>query len=178
MDTAKSTKGRSTGKDYPISRSLLLTPKDNQMLAELSRRWKCSAAEVVRRLIREKALQVGLAEGSGSQHAGAFGEQDGQRTPDAEPAVPAIEIVRDPAIRSGAPIFAGTRTAIHDVVGYARSYKGDLEQVSEDALPHLSVDQIRAAMAWYEMHREEIDEILHRRQQGYERLLARTLDAD
>jgi uncharacterized protein (DUF433 family) len=81
-------------------------------------------------------------------------------------------IVRDPERCGGKPTLAGTRTGVHDVVSYAHLYGGDLERVREEALPHLNMAQIRAAMDWYGEHREEIDEILRRRRERYERGLA------
>jgi uncharacterized protein (DUF433 family) len=80
------------------------------------------------------------------------------------------EIVKDPKRCAGNPILAGTRTAVHDVVSYARRFGGDLERVRAKALPHLSLEQIRAAMVWYEEHPHEIEEILRRRQEEYESL--------
>jgi uncharacterized protein (DUF433 family) len=80
-------------------------------------------------------------------------------------------IVRDPRRCGGDPILAGTRTAVHDVVSYNQLYGRDLSQVQE-ALPHLSLDQIRAALAWYGEHQQEIDELLKQRREDYERGLA------
>jgi uncharacterized protein (DUF433 family) len=84
-----------------------------------------------------------------------------------------IEIVRDPKRCAGDPILAGTRTAVHDVVSYARLFDGDIERVRNEALPHLSAEQIRTALDWYREHSEEIDEILRRRKEDHERGLAR-----
>jgi uncharacterized protein (DUF433 family) len=84
---------------------------------------------------------------------------------------PGVAIVRDPRRCGGDPILAGTRTAVHDVVSYNQIYGGDLSQVPE-ALPHLSLDQIHAALAWYSEHRQEINGILKRRREDYERGLA------
>jgi uncharacterized protein (DUF433 family) len=81
-------------------------------------------------------------------------------------------IVRDPNRCGGDPTLAGTRTAVHDVVSYVNLYSGDLERVREDALPHLSLDQIHAAMEWYGEHRQEVDDILSERRDCYERGLA------
>src|SRR5262249_55233453 len=61
-------------------------------------------------------------------------------------AVPQAEVVRDPDRCGGAPILAGTRTGVHDVVSYAQLFGGDLERVRDKALPHLSLVQVRAAM--------------------------------
>jgi uncharacterized protein (DUF433 family) len=78
-------------------------------------------------------------------------------------------IVRDPERCAGDPILDGTRTAVHDVVSYARAFNGDLEQVRDEALSHLSMKQVRAAMAYYAEHTEEIEEILRQRREEYAR---------
>lgn len=82
-------------------------------------------------------------------------------------------IVRDPETCGGKPILGGTRTGVHDVVGYAELYGGDLERVRVEALPHLTKQQIHSAMEWYGDHREEVDEILRRRRERYQRGLAK-----
>lgn len=87
---------------------------------------------------------------------------------------PAIQIERDPERRSGAPTLAGTRTAIHDIVSYCRLYEGDIQRVVEEALPHLTIEQVQAALAWYQDHQEEIDERLRRRRERYQGLTAQT----
>lgn len=89
-----------------------------------------------------------------------------------ELASPPIEIVRDPERRGGAPTLAGTRTAIHDIVSYFQVYRGNVEQIVEEALPHLTPEQVEAALEWYRGHQEEIDAILRRRRERYERRLA------
>ena len=90
---------------------------------------------------------------------------------EAAAAQPDVAVVRDPRRCGGDPTLAGTRTAVHDVVSYARLYGGDLAQVHE-TLPHLTLDQIHAALAWYGEHRQEIDDILERRREDYDRGLA------
>jgi uncharacterized protein (DUF433 family) len=94
-----------------------------------------------------------------------------QKSPVAATATSEPAIVRDPKRCGGDPILAGTRTAVHDVVSYTRLYGGDISQVQE-TLPHLSFDQIHAALAWYGEHRQEIDDILEKRREDYERGLA------
>src|SRR5947208_1005267 len=82
-------------------------------------------------------------------------------------------IVREPERCGGKPTLSGTRTGVHDVVGYAALYGGHLERVREEALPHLTMEQIRGAMEWYGDHQEEIDEILRKRREHYQRGLTR-----
>src|SRR5262245_16401682 len=87
------------------------------------------------------------------------------------------EIVQNPRIRAGKPVLAGTRVGVHDVVRYASLYGGNLERVRAEALPHLSVEQLQAALAWYDVHRELIDEILDTAQRDYDAGLAGPADA-
>jgi len=114
------------------------------LLQELARQDGCSAVAVVRRLIRKEAADRGVM-------------------------FPAV--VRDPNRCAGDPILAGTRTAVHDVVASARIYSGDLAQLQAE-LPHLSMGQIRAALAWYGEHTAEIDEILRQVHEDYAQGLA------
>ncbi len=89
-----------------------------------------------------------------------------------DPAAPEAVIVCHPGTCGGAPVLAGTRIGVHHVVSYAQAYHQDLERVHREALPHLTMEQIHVAMAWYEEHREEIDEILRQHRESYERGLA------
>jgi uncharacterized protein (DUF433 family) len=86
-------------------------------------------------------------------------------------------IVRDPKRCGGDPTLAGTRITVHDIVSYAHLYEGDLERVRQEALPDLSIAQLRAAMDWYGEHQQEIDAILLERSEEYERGVAAADDA-
>jgi uncharacterized protein (DUF433 family) len=83
-----------------------------------------------------------------------------------------VMIVRDHKKCGGDPTLAGTRITVHDIVSYARLYGGDLERVREEALPDLSLAQLRAAIDWYAEHQQEIDAILRERSEEYERGVA------
>jgi uncharacterized protein (DUF433 family) len=87
----------------------------------------------------------------------------------------AAPIVRDPHRCAGDPILAGTRTAVHDVVSYARRFNWDLQRVRDEALPHLSLEQVSAAVAWYRENTAEIDAILAATHADYVRGLAETM---
>ena len=58
METTKRKPGRPPGKEFPAARTLLLTDEDNEALNALADKWECSAAEVVRRLIRREAKRL------------------------------------------------------------------------------------------------------------------------
>jgi hypothetical protein len=60
MEKQPKSRGRPAGKEFPAARTLLLTSEDDVVLNDLARTWGCSAAAAVRRLIREKATELGL----------------------------------------------------------------------------------------------------------------------
>jgi hypothetical protein len=64
MEKSSKSRGRPPGKEYPATRTLLLTSDDDLALNELARTWGCSAAAAVRRLIREKAKDLSLGPAS------------------------------------------------------------------------------------------------------------------
>jgi len=67
----------------------------------------------------------------------------------------ATSIVHDKRILGGEPVIEGTRTPVRAVIEYLRLY-GSKERVLE-ALPHLTADQLEAAIAYYEIHPEEVE---------------------
>lgn len=67
----------------------------------------------------------------------------------------ATSIVHDKQILGGEPVIEGTRTPVRAVIEYLGLY-GSKEGVLE-ALPHLTADQLEAAIAYYEIHPEEIE---------------------
>jgi uncharacterized protein (DUF433 family) len=87
--------------------------------------------------------------------------------------LPAVEIERDPARCGGNPVIAGTRMTVHDIVADVQLNGGDVQRVVED-FPDLTVEVVTAVMAWYQEHKDEIDDILRRRREDYQRLLAET----
>lgn len=78
-------------------------------------------------------------------------------------------IVSDKHTLGGNPRIAGTRIGVHHVIGYLRLYEGDLEKVRAEALEHLSMEELRAAVAWYVAHPEVIDTIIRENRETYER---------
>jgi uncharacterized protein (DUF433 family) len=65
-------------------------------------------------------------------------------------------IVRNPEILDGEPVVAGTRVPVRVLVQYDRIYCHDLEQLGH-SYPTLTRADIEEALAFYEVHREEID---------------------
>ena len=67
----------------------------------------------------------------------------------------ATSIVHDKRILGGEPVIEGTRTPVRAVIEYLRLY-GSKERVLA-VLPHLTADQLEAAIAYYEIHPEEVE---------------------
>jgi uncharacterized protein (DUF433 family) len=67
----------------------------------------------------------------------------------------ATSIIHDKRILGGEPVIEGTRTPVRAVIEYLQLY-GSKERVLE-ALPHLTADQLEAAIAYYEIHPEEVE---------------------
>ena len=79
-------------------------------------------------------------------------------------------IARNPEIRQGRPILAGTGVSVRSV---AVRYKRGLtpEQIAA-SYGHLSLAQVYAALAYYHANREEIEADLADEDQLYDRLVS------
>jgi len=64
-------------------------------------------------------------------------------------------IDRNPEIRGGRPILAGTGVTVSRVVGWYRL--GLSPEEIADRIGHLSLAQVHAALAYYHANREEIE---------------------
>ena|SRR6266487_2268292 len=64
-------------------------------------------------------------------------------------------ITRDPKIRGGRPIIAGTGMTVRRIVGW---YQLGLspEEIAQE-IPHVTLAQVYAALAYYHANRAEID---------------------
>jgi len=76
-----------------------------------------------------------------------------------EPAVEGIE--RVPGRCGGYPLIAGTRVAVRHVIEHLRVNGGGLGELA-DAFPHLSSDQIEAALLYYARFPHAVDEDIRR----------------
>lgn len=83
---------------------------------------------------------------------------------DGEP--PPRRIVRD---ERGSALVAGANTKVVEIVSHQRAYGGTAEEIQQD-LPHPTIAQVEAALAYAEEHREEIEEDLATRAREVERL--------
>lgn len=79
-------------------------------------------------------------------------------------------IIRDPHLRGGIPIIAGTATSVQRI---AVLYKqgNSAEEIAAD-LDHLTLAQVYAALTYYHANRAEIEADLAAEQAEYERLAA------
>lgn len=77
-------------------------------------------------------------------------------------------ITRNPEIRSGRPILAGTGVSVRSIVIH---YKHGLtpEQIA-DEYGHLSLAQVYVALTYYHANREEIETDLEEEEKLYDRL--------
>lgn len=64
-------------------------------------------------------------------------------------------ITKDEAICGGEPIIQGTRVTVRDIVEYMGLY-GSEGRVLQ-ALPDLTLEDLRAALEYFQAHREEIE---------------------
>jgi type I restriction enzyme R subunit len=69
----------------------------------------------------------------------------------------------------GVPVIAGANTKVVEVVSHQRAY-GETPAEMAANLPHLRLDQIEAALDYYQAHRDEIDGDLERRLAAVRRL--------
>lgn len=67
-------------------------------------------------------------------------------------------IVRTPEIRGGRPRLAGTGVTVRRIVGWYKLGLSPEEIVQE--IPHLTLAQVYAALAYYHANREEIEQDL------------------
>lgn len=68
-------------------------------------------------------------------------------------------ITKDPRICQGKPIIRGTRISVSNIVELYYLLGWDVQKII-DAYPHLSDQQIMAAIEYYESHKAEIDSYL------------------
>ncbi|MGH2457289.1 MAG: DUF433 domain-containing protein, partial [Chloroflexota bacterium] len=70
-----------------------------------------------------------------------------------------------PGVQGGEPVVRETRTPVRTIAGYFNAYHGKFEEV-QNALPHLTQEQIEAAMDYYRDHRAEIEGHVERHRQA------------
>jgi uncharacterized protein (DUF433 family) len=65
-------------------------------------------------------------------------------------------IVRRPGICGGSPTIEGTRIRVSDIIYSSQLHDGNVEAIRE-GYPHLSAEQVEAALEYYGKHRESIE---------------------
>ncbi len=82
-------------------------------------------------------------------------------------------IVRDPKIRGGRPILAGTGVTVRSIVIWYQ--QGLTPEQIVDQFGHLSLAQVYAALAYYHANRDEIEADLAEEDRLFEALTAEQL---
>lgn len=93
-------------------------------------------------------------------HQTPFAAQHGDNTEEIATAAPQLErfphLVRRPGVVGGEPTVVGTRLAIRHIV-QAMRFTESVEQLVTEWYPSLTPGLVAEALAFYEVHREEID---------------------
>jgi len=87
--------------------------------------------------------------------------------------VPTGEITFD---ERGRPFIAGTTMKVIELVAEHLAYGWSPEELQYQH-PYLSMEQVHAALAYYQAHRQEIDQEIVALDQEYDRLRAASLDS-
>lgn len=77
-------------------------------------------------------------------------------------------IARTPEVRGGRPRIAGTGVTVRCIVGWYKLGLSPEEIVVE--IPHLTLAQVHAALAYYHANREEIEQDIAEEQAAAEQL--------
>lgn len=79
----------------------------------------------------------------------------------------AVEYIEQiPGVVGGYPVIAGTRTPVRTIVTlYCETYPGDIDRIVE-SLPHLSREQVEAALEYYRDQPDVIDEDIARQRRA------------
>jgi uncharacterized protein (DUF433 family) len=76
-------------------------------------------------------------------------------------------IAQYPGVQGGYPVITGTRTPIWTIVElYYDIYPYDIDEVHRP-LEHLTIEQIRAALAYYDEQPELVDEDIARQREAF-----------
>lgn len=81
-------------------------------------------------------------------------------------------ITQTPGVQGGYPIIAGTPTPVRAIVElYYDIHPGDIDEV-QDALQHLSREEIEAALEYYREYPDPVDEDIARQKAALAAFLA------
>lgn len=73
-------------------------------------------------------------------------------------------VVVSPLVQGGEPVIRGTRVTLLAVAAHLRAGLGSTD--IQDSFPHLSDEDIRQAIQYYDAHRAELDAALDAEEQG------------
>lgn len=80
-------------------------------------------------------------------------------------------IAQYPGVQGGYPVITGTRTPIRTIVElYYDVYPHDIDEVHR-SLPHLTIEQIQAGLAYYDEQPELVDEDIARQKEAIKKFL-------
>ena len=83
-----------------------------------------------------------------------------------------------PGVQGGYPCIKGTRTPVSTIVKYFEEvYPGDIDEILR-AFPHLTREQVDAALLYYEKCPRLVDEDIDRHEQAFKEILTVKVDAD
>ena len=87
-------------------------------------------------------------------------------------------ITRTPGVQGGYPCIKGTRTPVSTIVQYFEEvYPGDIDEILR-AFPHLTREQVDAALRYHHERPELVDEDIARHEQAFKEILTVKVDAD
>jgi uncharacterized protein (DUF433 family) len=84
-------------------------------------------------------------------------------------------ITRSPNIRGGRPRIAGTGVTVRRIVGWHQL--GQIPEEIADTIPHLTLAQVHAALAYYYANKEQMDADMAAEEAEADRLEAEALAA-
>jgi uncharacterized protein (DUF433 family) len=73
-------------------------------------------------------------------------------------------IVRNPRVQGDEPVIQDTRVPVRSIVIASEEYAGDVARIAHSF--SIDVNAVRAALAYYEKHRTEIDRITEKHERA------------
>ena len=82
-------------------------------------------------------------------------------------------VARYPGVQGGKPVIVGSRLDIATLAAYHTRHSYTVDQLLE-AYPHITPAQMYDAISYYYDHQQEIDELIRRNDEVYQRHLEET----
>lgn len=128
-------------------------------------------------LTRNADEWIAVDEDTGAEGRGATREQALRRLTDADATADESMIVKTPETLGGKPRIDGTRIGVFMLDESIREGGQTIADVLE-GYPHLSREQVEAALAYYDAHTEAMDVIRTQREAAKDRLREHSLAPD